>query len=327
MPSLFGKKVKVIHHIDHLHPVMKLAIKTLLDSYLPDIVRGYGFRYANSKWGEPIFIPYGYLDGEYKDTLEAFEKIIAEINERKNDEFSKFKEWYPNSQFFEIYRFIQYSIPGTEEGYTPGIAVNPLMSYNYFKEGLEEVKNELQGEVIVANPALSSFTDFKFYDPIIIRKDEIIESYIWLNKYFHENYDKDKMYDEILGRRYMNIIFNFLEQFSKDKRVNQIKGGDILLIPMFIWPKNKVFGEDKIIDAWKNSILFKNAMYHEIEALPAILSNSYIDNLISEHFTKFSKIILISDKKLPQLGKCSECPSTLGNLKLSREGNFSKIFI
>ena len=68
-------------------------------------------------------------------------------------------------------------------------------------------------------------------------------------------------------------------------------------------------------------------MYHEIEALPAILSNSYIDNLISEHFTKFSKIILISDKKLPQLGKCSECPSTLGNLKLSREGNFSKIFI
>ncbi|MEM0164610.1 MAG: hypothetical protein QXS44_04055 [Saccharolobus sp.] len=328
MPSLFGRKVKVIHHIDQLHSTMKLAIKTLLDSYLPDIVKGYGFRYADPKWGEPIFIPYGYLDGDYKDTIEAFEKIMEEINDRKEEGISKFKQWYNDSKFFEIYRFVQYSVPGTEGGYTPGIAVDPLMPYTYFKEGLEEVKNELQGKIIVANPALSSFTEFNFYDPIIGRKEEIIDAYIWLNKLFHENYDKDKMYDEKLGRTYMNLIFNFLENYGKDRRVVEITEGDILLVPIFLWTKNKVFKDNtNIIEVWKNSYLFKNAMYHEIEALPVILSNKYIDEIINNSLSKFSKIILISDKKFPSLSRWEEYPKSLESLKLQKEGNFSKVFI
>ncbi|WP_338604135.1 hypothetical protein V6M85_05760 [Sulfolobus tengchongensis] len=329
MPSLFGRKVKVIHHIDHLHPIMKLTIKTILDSYLPDIVKGYGFKYADPRWGEPIFIPYGYLDGEYKDTLQAFKKVMEEINDRKDDGLNKFKEWYPDVKFFDIYRFVQYSVPGTEEGYTPGIAVDPLMNYNYFKDGMEEVKNEIMGDVVVATPSLSSFTEFKFYDPIINRRNEIIDAYIWLNRTFHENYDKDKMYDETLGRYYMNFIFNFLEEFGKGRRLSEITEGEVLLIPMFVWGKNKTFDNisNNIVDTWKNSKLFKDSMFHEIDALPVILNKQYLNSIIEKYSNKFNKVILISDKKLPQINKCTECPSSLGNLKILKEGNFSKIFL
>ncbi|ACP36838.1 conserved hypothetical protein [Sulfolobus islandicus Y.G.57.14] len=328
MPSLFGRKVKVIHHIDHLHPTMKLAIKTILDSYLPDIIRGYGFRYADPKWGEPIFIPYGYLDGEYKDTIEAFKKIMEEINERKEDGLAKFKEWYPEAKFFDIYRFIQYSIPGTEEGYTPGIAVDPLIPYNYFKDGLNEVKDEIKGSVIVASPSLSSFTEFKFYDPIIGRRNEIVDAYIWLNELFHEQYDKDKMYDEKLGRYYMNVILDFLEEYGKNKRVNDIEGGDVLLVPIFVWGKDKVFDDNSnIVSAWKNSKLFTSSVFHEIEALPVILNKQYFDFILTRYSHMFNKIILLGNKKLPQIDKCSECPSSLRLLKVQKEGNFSKVFI
>ncbi len=325
---LFGKKVKVIHHIDHLHMNMKMAIKTILDSYLPDIIRGYGLKYADPKWGEPIFIPYGYLDGEYRDPMEAFSKILEELNERKNDGLPKFKEWYPNNQFYDVYRFVQYSVPGTEEGYTPGIAADPLMSYNYFKEGLEEVKAELQGKVIVANPLLSSITNFTFLDPIIPKRNEIIDAYVWFNKYFHEEYDKDKMYDEKLGRHYMNLIFDFLESFGKDRRASKIDDGDVLLIPSIIWPKNKVFDcNNSIQECWRNSYLFKSSMFHEIEALPVILNNVLTDNIVNNYANRFKKIIIIGNKKMPQLDRCEDCPKSLKSLKIVKENQYSKVFM
>uniref|UniRef100_UPI003593277F hypothetical protein n=1 Tax=Acidianus infernus TaxID=12915 RepID=UPI003593277F len=249
--SLFKKEEKKIFHIDRLPEEMKVAIKTLIDSSIPDVAKAYGFDYLYPKLGEPIFIPYGRLDGKYKSTIDAFEKILEEV-EKLKDNLKEYSKWYDNVKLFDHYRFTFYSYVDPNEGMKVGIGADPLSSPNSLFDA-QSLCSALDKEksIIILNPALSGYIsstclssfNIKFVDTISKRKDEIIDAYTWLNKSFHENFDKDKVYDVELGREYMDRLFNVILSEVRNYSIES-KEGDIAILPLLSYEE---YGEKESI--------------------------------------------------------------------------------
>ncbi|EZQ02120.1 hypothetical protein CM19_11170 [Candidatus Acidianus copahuensis] len=126
--SLFNKGEKKIYHVDHLPEEMKIAIKTIIDSTLPEVAKSYGLNYAYPRVGEPIFIPFGRLDGKFKDTQKAYSKILEEVEKAKEIGISKYQEWYAKAKFYDHYRITFYSTVDKNKGMMIGIGANPLLA-------------------------------------------------------------------------------------------------------------------------------------------------------------------------------------------------------
>ncbi|ARM76083.1 hypothetical protein [Acidianus manzaensis] len=299
--SFFKKEETKIFHIDHLPEEMKVAIKTIIDSSIPDVAHAYGFRYLYPKLGEPIFIPYGKLDGKFKNTHEAFEKILSEVEKlRKNAE--TYKQWYPNIIMYDHYRFTFYSYVDPSEGMTVGISAEPLSSPgNSFD--VNEICQNIKGNAVILNSALAGYIpvtclsnfDVKFIDNISKREDEIIEAYLWLNQRFHEKYDKDKTYDIELGRTYMQRLFNVIH--SAIGKYSSNNKAETAIIPIFV----EKYVDGKILDAIQNDESYKrlltSARYYDISLLPSLFADT--TKIIEDAKGKYSRIILVGDKKIP----------------------------
>lgn len=303
--SLFKREEKKIFHIDRLPEEMKIAIKTLIDSSIPDVAKAYGFNYLYPKLGEPIFIPYGRLDGNYKSTLDAFEKILEEV-EKLRDNLREYFKWYGNVKLFDHYRFTFYSYVDPNEGMRVGIGADPLSSPNTLFDVQSLCSALDRGErIIVLNPALAGYINstclssfnVKFIDTISKRKDEIIDAYTWLNKSFHENFDKDRVYDVELGREYMNRLFNVIlnevRSYSTESRE-----GDVAILPLLSYEKYDERASIKSIlqtdEKYKKYV--EEGRLDEISLIPILFSSSLRE--LEEIKDKYSKIIIVSDKKI-----------------------------
>jgi hypothetical protein len=300
MSFLFKRSKKAIYHIDSLDKNMKIAIKTIIDCSMSDVAKAYGLRYAIPKWGEPIFVPYGELDGEFNSTREAYSRIEEEINESSKEGISQFKSWYPNSQILNQYRISYYSFTDEHYGYIAGIGADPLITHRYFQ--LPELKGK---NVFILSPALSAVTDFPFLDNIYQYKKEIIESYSWANSQFHSKYDKDNSYDEELGMYFMGILMDKIRKRVEKNARNQIENADVLVVPLFVG-QNKYGHGESIKERWIDSEFYRKSMYHELEALPAIWNTESAGNLIMNSIGKFSTLVLLFDKGVPSMEKCKE---------------------
>ncbi|BBG25468.1 hypothetical protein [Sulfuracidifex tepidarius] len=300
MSFLFKRSKKVIYHIDSLNKNMKTAIKTIIDCSMPDIAKGYGMRYAIPKWGEPIFVPYGELDGDFDNTKDAFSRIEEAISESASEALSYFKGWYPDSIFLNHYRVSYYSFTHESYGYVAGIGADPLISHKYFE--LPSLKDK---KVFVASPALSMVTEYPFYDQIYEHKDEIVEAYSWANSEFHSKYDKDNVYDEDIGKHYMSLMFERIRDKNGRNVKNQVESADVLLVPLFTG-QNKYGNGSSIKESWMNSDFYKKSMYHEFEALPVIWNTRNAEILVQDNIGKFSQIVLLFDKGVPSIDKCKE---------------------
>ncbi|MDT7901294.1 MAG: hypothetical protein RRE78_05265 [Acidianus sp.] len=303
--SLFKKEEKKIFHIDRLPEEMKVAIKTLIDSSIPDVAKAYGFDYLYPKLGEPIFIPYGRLDGKYKSTIDAFEKILEEVEELK-DNLKEYSKWYGNVKLFDHYRFTFYSYVDPNEGMRVGIGADPLSSPNSLFDVQSLCSALDKGKsIIILNPALSGYIsstclssfNIKFVDTISKRKDEIIDAYTWLNKSFHENFDKDKVYDVELGREYMDRLFNVILSEVRNYSTES-KEGDIAILPLLSYEE---YGEkESIKGVLQNDEKYKKYIEEgrldEISLIPILFSGSLKE--LNEIKDKYSKVIVISDKKM-----------------------------
>lgn len=302
--SLFKKKESKIYHIDHLPSEMKIAIKTIIDSSIPDVAKAYGFRYLYPKIGEPLFVPYNRLDGKYKDTHEAFEKILSEV-EKLNNNLEKYKEWYgSNIIVYDHYRFTFYSYVDPNDGMTVGIGAAPLASPDNAFD-VNEVCQYIQGNVKILNSALAGYIpstclskyNITFYDNVISKENELIEAYLWLNTTFHERYDKDKTYDKELGKTYMQRLFNVIHSIL-DKYVRDNKA-ETAIISILV--EDYIEDKGNIIDILQNNDRYKkllsSARFFDVSLLPVIFSD--VPKIIDDAKGKYSRIILVSDRKIP----------------------------
>ncbi len=304
MSFLFKRSKKVIYHIDSLDKSMKIAIKTIIDCSMPDIAKGYGMKYATPKWDEPIFIPYGELDGEFDSVKDAFSRIEEAIKEASSQGIESFKSWYPSSIFVEHYRISYYSFTNENYGYIAGIGADPLVSHNYF-----ELPAYHWEKVFVASPSLSLTRDYPFLDVIQQHKEEIIEAYSWANSEFHSKYDKDNVYDVDLGKQFMSLMFEKLRQRTERNARTQIESADVLMVPLFTG-QNKYGNGSSVKESWINSNFYQKSMYHEFEALPVLWNRKNAEILIADNLGKFSQIVLLFDRGVPSMDKCKdECMS------------------
>ncbi|MEM3195123.1 MAG: hypothetical protein QXH43_03255 [Metallosphaera sp.] len=338
--SIFRKKEeKNILHIDHINPQMKKAIKTLIDSGVPEVAKLYGFRYLFPRLREPIFIPYGRLDDDFKDTHEAFERILEEVDKIKDEGMQTYKTWYPTAEEINHFRFTFYSMT-IEDGMKVGIAANPLASLDQDSFKLNEIGDEVRGKkVLVLSSALagqvvntksvfSNSSAVEFLDTVSSREDEIIESYLWLNKNFHEKYDKDKEYDVELGRTYMKRLFSIIKSVTSPKVANNSKDKDVIILPLFIYPKGKIVGNISIMEAWNSNesfaTLLRQAQYHEMEVGPIVYNVDTINSLVETYGFSAEKLIVLTDQKVPAIDRLDHL-KWLKRFKVEKETDFVKI--
>jgi hypothetical protein len=343
MPFL-KRAPKKVYHIDHLPLNNRKVIKTLFESNVPDLMRLYGLDYVIPLWGEPIFIPYGYFTEEYKDSSKLLRYILELKDEVVREGLENYKQWYPNRLFIDFYRIVQYSYVNPYEGMELGLAFHPLSASpsGFFK--LEEIKKFIiNKKVLIANQTLFGKTlsesilknakDIMINDIVRNKISEIIEFHLWLIKYIHENYDKEKLYDLGVAKEYMNIGVNQLLTLLENRNIevnNILSGYDIVLLPIFVINKEFQTNSNDIINAWVQEPSLKEVLrqgrFHEINSLPIVMSYKVIEELILQIFSKYDTIILLFDKKVPKIEKCKyECPQIIKNYKIIEEGDQYKI--
>ncbi|MCH1770119.1 MULTISPECIES: hypothetical protein [Metallosphaera] len=337
--SIFRKREeKNILHVDHLNPVMKKAIKTLVDSGIPEVARLYGFRYLFPRIGEPIFVPYGRLDDEFKDTHEAFERILEEVNAIKDEGMKTYRAWYPTAEEIDHFRFTFYSMT-KEGGMRVGIAANPLASLEQDAFRIGEVVEEISGKRVLlltpalagqsanTNSALAKASSVQILDFVSSRESEIVDAFIWLNKNFHDKYDKDKEYDADLGRTYMTRLFSVIKSMINSKVTNS-PSADVVILPLFVYPKSKIVGNISIMEAWNSneafSQLLRQAQYHEIEVGPILYNAETINALVERYAFNAEKLIVLTDQKTPSLERLDYL-TWVKRFKVEKETDFVKI--
>ncbi|BAB65635.1 hypothetical protein [Sulfurisphaera tokodaii] len=303
MPILRRGKEK-IYHIDHLPEKMRVTLKTVMDVNLHDIAKYYGLKYLTPRVGEPIFIPYGELNGKFNSYEDAFEKIYEAIEEIKEEGHEEYKQWYPNAVFLDHYRIVFYSTTEYGEGVIYGIGAEPLAD---LKPSLDISKDDIV--VIGMSVRIPSA---KYYDVIRNRRDEIIEAYNQIYSEFHAKYDKDKVYVIEVATYYMKKFFDVVDNYFKTLNFTNNLKGKTAVIPLFSSPAKK---DGKIIDIWREYFknYFEEGNYYKLEALQAIYNEEFINKILSVVKDNFEEIILVSEKK-PRV------PDLLKDLKITKEG-------
>jgi len=303
---LFGKSKEKIYHIDHLPEKMRLVLKTVMDANLPDIAKFYGLKYLTPRYGEPIFIPYGDLNGKFDSYEKAFEKIYKEIEERKEEGYKQYKQWYPNVELLDHYRIVFHSTTTPEEGVIYGIGAHPL----------GDLKQELQiegNEITVVGMAVR-VKNAKYFDFLKERRKEIIDAYNFLYSEFHSKYDKDKVYVVEVATYYMNKFFEVVDSYFKGLTFTNRLKGEVAVVPLF---SSQVKKDGKIVDLWKEYYkkYFEEGSYYKFEAIRAIYNEEFINKLLSQIKDNFEKVVLVGeDDKKPRV------PDILKDLKVVKEG-------
>ncbi len=308
--SLFKKKEK-IHHVNHLPEAMRKAIKTLIDSSIPDVAKAYGFKYLTPRIGEPFFVPFSELDGKFKDTRQAYETILTELRLRREEAMNKFREWYPNAKEIEHFRFTFYSYVDPREGMDFGIGANPLASLPEGEFKLGEIEGIIrEKDVVSLTPALAGYVangnsplnrtrSFKFLDPMVERKEEIIEAYMWASETFHAKYDKENDYDPVLGKYYMERLFEIIDQEVGKYRADKVDG-EVALVPVFM-PFAGTSGK-RILEAWKSSPefveLIDEGRFYDLSVVPLVLNLHKVKELVEEAKKVVNTVVILSDKKM-----------------------------
>jgi len=339
--SFFRKREeKNVLHIDHLNPMMKRAIKTLIDSGVPEVARLYGFRYLIPRLGEPMFVPLGRLDDDFKDVFEAFNRILEEVNEVKFKGMETYRLWCPTAEEIEHFRFTFYSIVSQEGGMKVGIGANPLASLDQdlFKlGGVEEyVVNKkvliltpaLVGQAVNSQSVLSKAKNVNLLDIVSERRGEIIESFLWLNKSFHDKYDKDRDYDVELSRMYMQRLFDVISKIASGKLVKSPSEYETVLLPLFIFPKRRIVGNVSVMEAWNSNEEFaemlRQARFHDVEVTPVIYNYEVINELVDNYAPRAENLVILTDQKSPLLERLDFLSWTKG-YKVIKDGEFTKI--
>lgn len=305
---LFRRAKEKIYHIDHLPEKMKLALKTVMDVNLHDIAKYYGLKYLTPRFGEPIFIPYGELNGKFETYNEAFKKINETIEEVKEDGLKQYKQWYPNVEFLDHYRIVFYSATEYGEGVIYGIGAEPLAD-------LKQSLNLEDDDITVVGMGVK-VQKAKYYDFIKGRKQEIIDAYNYIYREFHEKYDKDKVYVEEVATYYMNKFFDTVNSYFKNLEYTEKLKGEVAVVPLF----NSIAKKDgKILDLWREYYknYFEEGNYYKLEALRAIYNEEFINSILSQVKDNFNKVVLIGEDKKPKV------PEVLKDLKvIKEEGNY-----
>lgn len=309
---LFGKGEEKIYHIDQLNEHMRRVIKTIMDVNMADVAKYYGLKYLTPKWGEPIFIPLGRLNGKFKKFEEAFDRLYEEIDKVKGDGLKLYSQWYPNSQFLNHYRIVFYSF--TQEEVVYGIGAEPLAitETHYLLPQLSSSDITVIGMQLSPLALLSNFK-MKFYDFLYDRRQEIIDSYNWLYTQFHAKYDfKDPQFVTEISTYYMNKFFENVDA-SVRKRVeltNALKG-DVAIMPMVDSIAKK---DGKIIDIWNSDFasLLEQGNYYKVEAVPAIYNEEFVNEMLNKLANNFNKVVLLFEKKI-------KVPNIQG-LKVEKQG-------
>lgn len=340
MPFLFRKKVKKIYHIDHLPLLNRKVIRTLFDSNLPDLMKLYGFKFAVPLYGEPIFVPYGIIADEYKDSREFLDEILKLKDEVKLEGIKKYSEWYPTSEFIDYYRIVQHSYMDPQEGMVLGLGFHPLeiSPEGFFK--LKELEKLIENKkVFIANQALFAQTINKFSvlnkakevvvnDIVHDKFREIVEFHLWLNEYFHNNYDKEKLYDREIAEAYMSLGLEKLTQIIKNTVKNKVLSGfDVVILPIFIFPWNMQAEISDLKRAWledpKLSQILKQARFHEIDSVPVLMSYNVLEKLVEDIKSSYDEVVVVFDKNVQ---KCkNECPKFIVENKVMQEGSNYKV--
>jgi len=301
---LFGKSKEKIYHIDHLPEKMKLALKTVMDVNLPDVAKYYGLKYLTPRFGEPIFIPYGELNGKFDSYEDAFEKIYETIEQIKQEGYNQYKQWYPNVEFLDHYRIVFHSAT-TEEGVIYGIGAQPLAD---LKPGLklEEKDVTVVGMAVRINNA-------KYFDIVRDRRKEIIDAYNYVYSEFHAKYDKDKVYVEEVATYYMNKFFEVVDSYFKGLTFTNSLKGEVAVIPLFTSLAKR---DGKIVDLWKEYYknYFDEGNYYKFEAIRAIYNEEFVNKILSQVRDNFENVVLLGED-----GKKPRVPEILKDLKVVKE--------
>ncbi|BFH73712.1 hypothetical protein SJAV_16560 [Sulfurisphaera javensis] len=303
MPILKRGKEK-IYHIDHLPEKMRITLKTVMDVNLHDVAKYYGLKYLVPRYGEPIFIPYGELNGKFDDYEKAFEKIYETIEEIKNEGYNEYKQWYPDATFLDHYRIVFYSTTEYSEGVIYGIAAEPLAD-------LKPTLDLNEDEVTVIGMGIR-VPHARYYDLIRNRRDEIIEAYNQIYSEFHTKYDKDKVYVVEVATYYMKKFFEVIDEYFEGLNFTNDLKGKVAVIPLISSPAKK---NGKIIDVWREDFkkYFEEGNYYKFEAIQAVYNQEFVNSLLEKVKNNFEKIVLVEEKK-------PKVPEILKDMKIKKEG-------
>ena len=311
--ALLKKGEKKIFHIDSLNQHMRAVIKTVMDVNMNDVAKYYGLKYLTPKLGEPIFIPYGRLDGNFKDFEEAFDKLYEEIEKIKGEGLRKYLEWYPDSQFLDHYRIVFYSYTDVEDGVVYGIGAEPLA---VTKTSAYPTDKLADGDVVVGmqllNVALTRGIKLRFYDIIRDRREEIIEAYNWLYTQFHAKYDaKDRVFLTDIATYYMKKFFENVDRL-KVEMVSELKGKRAI-VPL-VESKAKKDGKIKEVMEREFADYLDQGNYYKVEAIPAIYNQEYVTRLVKTIADNFDEVILLFEGRV-------RLPEGLEDLKVKEKGD------
>ncbi|BCU70295.1 hypothetical protein [Stygiolobus caldivivus] len=312
--ALLRRGEKKIFHIDSLNQHMREVIKTVMDVNLNDVVRYYGLRYLSPKIGEPIFIPYGRLDGNFRKFEDAFDKLYEEIEKVKEEGLRQYSEWYPNSMFLNHYRIVFYSYTDQDDGVLYGIGAEPLAVTPTTSYPIDKIQD---GDVVVGmqlfNIALMKGLKLKFYDLIRDRREEIIEAYNWLYTQFHAKYDtKDKVFLTDIATYYMKRFFGVIDNLAKNTEFATELKGKRAIVPI-VESRAKKDGPIKEVMEKEFYDYIDQGNYYKVEAIPAIYNREFVGKLLKAIMNGFDEILLLSEKKI-------QIPEELKELKVTDQG-------
>ena len=320
-----ARNVEKIFHVDHLPEHMKVVLKTVMDYSLYDIAELYGLTYLTPRLGEPIFIPFGYLTGKFKDHEEAYEHLMNEIEERKQEGYKKYAEWYPGYEFLDYFRIVFYSYVDRAEGVIYGVGAEPLALPP--KERVQIPDELVQGSVLASPVFLHQALKGKgvLYDPVRKRWGEVREAYIWLYRDFHLNFDKDRAHADEVAKFLVDKFFQNLERvLGRAKTTESLKGERVVV---YVPKVRKTASSSNLIEAIKEAYSEELATgrHYEVTLKDFLQGPKAVEEVVYQATGTAKELVAVFDEKV-DLNSCKYCPEVLKSLKLKSDLGNVKVF-
>jgi hypothetical protein len=355
MSLFFRRGEEKIFHVNSLPEEMRAVLRSVMDGTLSDVAAGYGLSYLSPRVGEPIFIHFGRLNGNFKNAERAYHLLLQRIDEAAQSGLNVYAQWYPDDLLLRHYWITYYSFVDPEEGILPGIAAHPLAATAGDRFGLKDLYTELQPlikgkRVLLALPTLtgqvynrkSKFwamepSSVQVHDPIWERMDEVVQAFADEYEVFHGKVDNDKLFDSESSVRHMTTMLNTVNQVRSMVRVtdSMTDQADVILVPYFVIPHPFRVGSGvKVKQAWESAEGFtrlrNDGRFYELNSMYVLLNYEFINSLLQRIASIYPgvKIVLLTDKKAPPVDKCAsgECPKILSEVRFEKDGDRLKIF-
>jgi hypothetical protein len=325
MPVFGQRKVEKVFHIDHFPEPMKVVLKTVMDYSLSDVADLYGLKYLNPRLGEPIFIPYGYLDGKFGDFREAYDHLLREIEARKEEGYRKYSEWYPNHRYLDFFRLVFYSYTDRQEGVIYGIGAEPLALPPEPKVSLDPnlTRNSVALSPVFLPNALRGEVELK--DSLKPLWEEIKRAYLFLYRDFHLKFDKDKAHADEVALFYMGKFFEVIERLEKEAKVNENATADraIIYVPKVKRIVNAPSLEEAVKQAFSEDL--KVGRHYDVSLRDLIVSPKFTEVQVYNAISFAKEIITIFEEDV-KVTECKYCPDILKGLRLIQDGGRVKVF-